>query len=435
MDPLTITLGVVAALLAAIALTLYRRAVQAESRVELFTARLEDQEASKQSFEALAGESLRRAQRDLVETSKAVLESQREAGKLELDKRRSEIDALIKPMGEALKRTERQLERTQKRSDVLGGMLDSLRKGQGELSDRTQALTQALRRPNVRGRYGEVQLKRVVELAGMRDYCDFDTQAVLKSMDLVQRPDVIVHLPNGRTVVIDAKVPIDDYLDAVSAKTEEGENVALDAYGKAVLLQVKRLGKKEYWRHFDPAPEFVVMFLPGDQFVDAALRAAPGLIEEAARSNVLLASPSSLIGLLRAVHVGWRENQLTESAQELFQMGRELHDRASTVLKHASDVGVHLERMRVSYNKFVGSVDTRLLPTLRRFEEKGAKSEKKLADPKLVEETIRPFRAETTALVAGAKPEGEQENDRADDQQQEALPGSVDDGDRDAEGQ
>lgn len=443
MDPLILTivlLSVFALGAVVLAASFFRRAVNAESRAALVEARLDDQEATKKSFEALASQSLRSAQRDLRRHSKAELADQRELGNSELNLRRSQIDALVKPMQDALERTKRELERQGKRSDLLDGTLEAIRKGQGDLTSKTNALTQALRRPNVRGRYGEVQLKRVVELAGMRDYCDFDTQVVLQSGgDETQRPDMVVRLPNGRSVVIDAKTPIDSYMDAASAQTEAAEDLALDAYGKAVLLQVRRLGKKEYWKHFEPAPEFVVMFLPGDQFIDAALRASPGLIEEAARSNVLLASPSSLIGLLRAVHVGWRENQLTESAQELFQLGRELHERASGVLRHASELGTHLERTRASYNKFVGSVETRLIPTLRRFEEKGAHSEKKLSEPKVVEESIRPFRADlelapsSSVAPAGRKGEHDGHDDAADSGESQALFDLGDDADRDGE--
>ncbi|MEX1024789.1 MAG: DNA recombination protein RmuC [Planctomycetota bacterium] len=441
MEPLTITLGLVALATTVFALLSFRRALVAESACQLAEARLADQRTAKEAFETLAGESLRSAQRELVESSRAVLDSQRQAGKSELDARRSAIDALIKPLGEALERTSRQIEKQTQRNDTLEGLIAAVRQGQGALHSETQQLSQALRRPNVRGRYGEVQLERVVELAGMRSYCDFDAQSQLgadnPTGDGVQRPDMVVHLPNGRSVVIDAKVPIDSYLDATTADGEAEESRFLALYGKAVLYQVRKLGKKEYWRHFDPAPEFVVMFLPGDQFVDAALRAEPALIDEAAKSNVLLASPSSLIGLLRAIHVGWRERSLTESAEELFEEGRLLHDRASRVLEHAADLGVHLERTRKSYNRFVGSIESRLLPTLRKFEEKGAKSEKKLVVPKILVEPTRTFRdaleVDATLALPSGQAHGDDEDDAAEPQQHPALPDLGDDEHRDAE--
>ncbi len=247
----------------------------------------------------------------------------------------------------------------------------------------------------MRGRYGEIQLQRVVELAGMKSYCDFSAQASVRGADGgLKRPDLVVRLPNDRVVAIDAKTSFDSYMAALDAPAAEERERHLDRYAMHVVEQVKRLADKRYWSDFDESPEFVVLFIPGDQLVDAALERRPDLIELAAQKNVVLASPATLIGLLRAVHIGWREKNLSESAEELFQLGKELHERAGVVLEKATRVGESLETARKSYNQFVGSVQGRLLPTLRKFEERDARSTRDLLVP-------RPLEGETRRLDAG----------------------------------
>jgi DNA recombination protein RmuC len=249
-----------------------------------------------------------------------------------------------------------------------------------ELRAETGRLTQALRKPNVRGRYGEVQLERVIELSGMRRWCDFTTQENLRDGDKkLQKPDVVVRLPNGRVVAIDAKTCFDAYLDALDEQDDVRREALLERYASNVAEQVAKLGRKEYWAQLD-ALEMVIMFVPGDQLVDAALERRPDLVEVAAAQNVVLASPSTLIGLLRAVHVGWRERELSDNAEELFRLGRELHERAAITLEHASRVGDALDAAKRRYNEFVGSVDTRLVPTLRKFADKGARSSRTLPE-------------------------------------------------------
>ena len=251
---------------------------------------------------------------------------------------------------------------------------------------------QALRKPNVRGRYGEIQLERVVELAGMRPYADFTPQEALRDAEgRLQKPDLVVRLPNERMVAVDAKTSIDAYLDALDAPSDEQRDMLLDRYAQNVVEQVKKLASKRYWANFTDSAEIVVLFVPGDQLVDAALERRPDLVELAAEDNIVIASPSTLIGLLRAIHVGWREKNLTENAKELYDMGRELHRRASVVLEHAAKVGDSLDGARKSYNDFVGSVQSRLMPTLRRFEEKDARSARELPELRAVEGGARPM--------------------------------------------
>jgi DNA recombination protein RmuC len=240
----------------------------------------------------------------------------------------------------------------------------------------------------VRGRYGEMQLKRVAELAGMSAYCDFCEQdSTMDGDGNALRPDMLVKLPSGRVVVVDAKTNIRGYLDALQAGTTAEADGHLERFAKHVADQAAALARKQYWRQYDGSPEFVVMFIPGDQFIDAALARQPEILESAARQGVILASPSTLIGLLRAVHVGYKEQKLAAAAEELKRLGVEFHDRAAVAFGHIADLGGLLERTVNKYNEFVGSYRSRLEPTLRKFEEEGAKSGKEL--PAAVEVTVR----------------------------------------------
>jgi DNA recombination protein RmuC len=232
---------------------------------------------------------------------------------------------------------------------------------------------QALVKPNVRGRYGEMQLQRVAELSGMKSYCDFALQDSVRDAEgNLLKPDMVVKMASGREVAIDAKTNIDAYIAAMGAATPELAERELQRYAQHVVEQAQALGKKSYWKQYVGSPEFTVMFLPGDQFLDAALERRPDLIEIAAKANVVLASPSTLIGLLRAVHVGWREKRLAENAAVLFELGKQLQGRLGVALGHADKVGQSLRRAVEDYNKFVGSVESRVMPTLRKFEESGA---------------------------------------------------------------
>jgi DNA recombination protein RmuC len=304
------------------------------------------------------------------------------------------IEKLVSPISEMLKRTDEKLASLEKqRIEAQSKLLESigaLQDGSRSLSEETRRLATALRKPQVRGRYGEVQLERVAELAGMTNYCDFSTQAsVNASTDGKLRPDMVVRLPNERCIVVDAKTNIEPYMEALESDDPDAQRERLDAFARGVLDQAHKLAKKAYWSGLDGSPEFCVMFIPGDQFIDAALEREPKLLELAAEQDILLASPSTLIGLLRAVAVGWREKSLSDSAKELFELGKELHERAARVMELTGDVGKHLDRATRSYNQLVGSMESRLTPTLRKFEETGAKSAKQLDEPKPIESSPR----------------------------------------------
>jgi DNA recombination protein RmuC len=387
-------IALVAALvaLAGLCAWLVRERMRLANERELARARQGDLEATRTTFQALAAEALRASNEEFLRLAQTAFAVQRSEAAAELERRKQAVDQLVAPVAKALERTQQSLEQVGRDQAGLREQVVRMSQANQDLRAETGRLVQALRKPNVRGRYGEVQLERVVEVAGMRSYCDFTTQASQRDEEgKLARPDLVVRLPNGRVVAIDAKMNVDAYLDALDAPTPEEAEPHLERYAENVMLQAQKLARKSYWTSFDASPEFVVMFIPGDQLVDAALARRPELIEYAAERNVVIASPSTLIGLLRAVHVGWREKNLSDSAQELFALGRELHQRAATVLEHAAVVGESIERARKAYNEFVGSIHSRLVPTLRRFEERDARSAKELPIVRAIEgETRRP---------------------------------------------
>ncbi len=378
-------------LLAAAALALLVLLINAWRRVDTLAAeraalagRMADRDADQgrlqEAFEALSARALRSSNEEFLRLAAEHLDKRRTQAAADLDQRKSAIDSLVKPIGDALRRAEEHLGKVEQGNAGLAARLRDMLAASGELRAETGRLAQALRKPNVRGRYGEVQLQRVVELAGMRRWCDFTPQAGVRDGEgKLQKPDLVVRLPNGRVVAIDAKTSVDSYLDALDTDDEVRRDALLDRYAANVAEQVAKLGRKEYWAQLDSL-EMVVMFVPGDQLIDAALERRPDLVETAAALNVVLASPSTLIGLLRAIHVGWRERELSDNAEELFRLGRELHERAAITLEHASRVGDALDAAKRRYNEFVGSVDTRLVPTLRKFADKGARSSRTLAE-------------------------------------------------------
>lgn len=322
-------------------------------QLALFEARF------REVFGNLAGEALKSNREQFLALAEQKLEAKKSA-----------VDALVGPIAETLKRTD--------------AKLAVIEAAGVELKSETGKLVKALREPHVRGRYGEVQLRRVAELAGMIAHCDFYEQDQTRDSDgLALRPDMIVRLPNARTVVVDAKTNIQAYIDAIGAASPEAAERELERFARHVGEQATALAKKKYWTQYDGSPEFVVMFIPGDQFVDAALSRQPEILERAAEQGVILASPSTLIGLLRAVAVGYKEEQLAKAATELRELGKELHERVATAMGHAAKLGRSLGLSVDAYNDFVGSYERRLEPVMRKFEEGGVKSGKDL--PELVE--------------------------------------------------
>jgi DNA recombination protein RmuC len=354
---------------------------EAQDRERREAERFQEQiKTLKESFNALAGEALKSSNTQFLELAKQSFEKHHERTNASVEEKQKAVDALLKPIQESLKKTDEKLGAMEKeRVGAYEGLLSQVKQMQEsgrQLTEKTGDLVKALRKPQVRGRYGEIQLERVVEIAGMRPYCDFTTQSSSRDDDgKLQRPDMVVKLPNGRVVIVDAKCNIEAYLDAVEADEPALVDGHLDRFARHVVEQVKKLSDKEYWKTDAGSAEFVVMFVPGDQFVDAALSRRPELLDAAARQGVIIASPSTLIGLLRAVHVGWREKSLSDNANELFTLGKELHDRVGKVVEYIGSLGKAIDATRDRYNKLVGSVDTRLMPSLRKFEEKGGLQE------------------------------------------------------------
>ena len=294
------------------------------------------------------------------------------------DRPSAEMAALMGPASDALRRVENRLQEVERdRVGAYAGLREqvaALHRASTELGSQTRSLVGALRAPQVRGRWGEVQLQRVVELAGMVEHCDFDTQVSAHDRAVDGRgvrPDMVVRLSGGRSIVVDAKVPFAAWLEALDSPDDRRRAALMAAHARAVRAHVDALAAKSYWRHFQPAPEFVVMFVPGEPLIDAALAVDPGLADHAFGRQVVIATPTSLIALLRTVAFTWRQEQLSASATEVHALGRELHGRLATVGGHLSRLGAGLERAVISYNQTVRSMETRVLVTARRFADLG----------------------------------------------------------------
>lgn len=350
------------------------------------------------NFRLVAGEALQRNNQAFLDLATQNLGRFQSEAKGELDKKQQAFADLVKPISEALKKTEEQIREIEKdRRESFGSIASHLKlmaEGQQQLQAETRNLVTALRRPEVRGRWGEMVLKRVVELAGMIERCDFIEQPRTDDEESRMRPDMVVHLAEDRTLIVDAKTPLDSYLSAIEANTPAERDEHLTSHTRKVRERVKELAAKRYWSQFRSAPDFVIMFIPGDQYLTAALDKDPELQEQALRDKVLITTPTTLMGLLKIVAYGWRQMALAENAEQIRELGSALHQRLATFAEHMDKVGSSLNKSMQSYNDAVGSLERQVLPGARRFTELGVQSKKDMP-------TLEPI--ETAARLTDAK--------------------------------
>ncbi len=334
------------------------------------------------TFQALAAETLQKNNEGFLQLANEKLSAAQREGTTELAAREQAIAALVAPVKQSLEKFDLQvhaLEQTRGEAYVrLTEQVRALADGQKQLQSGTDDLVNALRAPAVRGRWGEIQLRRVMEISGMIDHCDFVEQATVTTPDGRLRPDVVVRLPGGKSVVVDAKAPLGAFLAARDAKTDDERTEHMRKHAEQVRAHVIKLAAKNYWDQFAASPELVVMFLPGDAFYAAALEQMPGLLEEAVANRVLIATPMTLMGILRAVHVGWRQERLAENAEEISRCGRDLHERIANFSEHIAKMGTALGRTVGAFNDAVGSLENRVLPGVRRLQDLGAGGKKEL---------------------------------------------------------
>jgi DNA recombination protein RmuC len=338
------------------------------------------QERLSSSFKVLSAEALQASMAQLTEMARAQLQSAQVQAKGDLEQRQQAVEQLVAPLKEQLGRVDAQLVRLdQERRESRGRLeqqLKTLTETGEKLRSETGALVTALRKPNARGQWGQMQLRNVVELAGMVKHCDFVEQSSFAGGDDAQlRPDLVVSMPGGKHVVVDAKAPLQGVLDAYAARDDEERERHLRDHARLLRKHVKLLADKAYWEGLDSAPDFVVLFLPGEHLYGAALDADPTLIEDAMRRRVLIATPTTLLAILRAVAYGWQQERVAESAQAISDLGKELHARLVKLSNLISTLGQRLNSTVKAYNETVGSYESRVLPGARRFAEHGAAAE------------------------------------------------------------
>jgi DNA recombination protein RmuC len=354
------------------------------------TLELERRQASdklaevEKTFAMLSSEALRQNSKSFLQLAQETLKQFHVQAKGDLDLKEKAVESMVRPIREALEKTEQQVRLMEKeRKEAYGALhkhLETMTQTQLLLQGETRNLVQALRRPEVRGQWGEMTLKRLAELAGMVEHCDFSTQESVSGEDGKLRPDMVVRMPDGREIVVDVKTPLDAYLSAVEATDDATRSKHLEHHARKVRERVRELAAKAYWNQFKNAPDFVVLFIPGDQFLSAALDVDRALLEDALQQKIILATPTSFVALLRAVAYGWRQEALAANADRIREVGEDLYQRLAVFTEHLSRLGGSLEGSVSAFNKAVGSFDSKVLPGARKFVEMGV-SPKKTLEP------------------------------------------------------
>jgi len=353
------------------------------------------------SFDSVAGQSLRANSETFLKLAREHLGQHQQAAVANLTEREKAIESMVAPIREALVKTEQQIVRIEKeRAESFGNLrasIESVTLGQQALQRETRGLVTALRRPEVRGQWGEMTLKRLAELAGMVDHCDFSEQVHTRSSDdAAIRPDMIVHMPDGRDLVVDVKTPLDAYLDAMDAPTDEARAIALKRHANAVAERVRQLSAKSYWAQFEKSPDFVILFIPGDQFLSAAMAENPSLLEDAIRQDVIITTPSSLVALLKAVAYGWRQTALAQNAETIRNLAEDLYKRLGVFAGHLTKVGRNLGQSVDAFNSAVGSLERQVLPGARKFTELGVRPDREIEALEPIDKLTRDPQIERT---------------------------------------
>ncbi len=345
------------------------------------------------AFGDLANRSLKVNSENFLRLAEQNLGAQQQRARHELGQREKAVEELVKPIREALQKTESQISALEKaRSEAYGSItaqLEAMQASQQALRAETSNLVKALRRPEVRGQWGEITLRRLVEMAGMVEHCDFVEQASGGGPEERIRPDMIVRMPDERELVVDVKTPLDAYLEAVEAEDDQARRAALARHARKVRERIRELASKHYWSQFPRSPEFVILFIPGDQFLSAALAENPDLLDEALRQKIILATPTSFVALLKAVAYGWRQLALAENAEEIRRLAEDLYDRLATFGGHLNRLGRQLSGSVGAYNAAVGSLERSVLPGARKFVELGVQPRKSLEPLEPVEAVTR----------------------------------------------
>ena len=373
--------------------------MQLELEKERYLQKIETSEESRQqleqSFSMLSQQALKLNNENFLTLAKEKLSQHQIQAEANLEKKEKAIETLLQPINAALKQTESQIRAIEKeRKESFGSLTQHLKlinESQTNLRSETQNLVQALRRPEVRGQWGELTLKRIAELAGMINHCDFYEQQQSENGDSRMRPDMIVRMPDQRELIIDAKTPLDAYLNATQTNDENMRTSALVKHARNVRERMRELASKAYWNQFKHSPDFVVLFIPGEQFLAAALEQDPKLLEDALKNKVILATPTSIIALLRAVAFGWRQLSVAENAEKIRELGEDLYHRLATFTEHLQKLGKHLDASVEQFNKATGSLDRQVLSGARKFKELGIERKKDIPELKIVENTTKSF--------------------------------------------